>query len=34
VDQGLDAPFVRNGLDSRVDFRRLQATVVPTEDIR
>ncbi len=34
VDQGLDAPFVRAGLDSRVDFRKLQATVVPSEDIR
>ncbi len=34
VDQGLDAPFLRNGADSRVDFRKLQATVVPSEDIR
>ena len=32
-DQGLDAPFVQKGADSRVDFKKLQATVVPAEDI-
>lgn len=34
TDQGLDVPIRRTGFDSSVDFRKLQATVVPAEDIR
>lgn len=34
VDQGLDAPIKKTGADSTVDFRKLQATVIPAEDIR
>ena len=33
-DQGLDVPIRAGGRDTTVDFRRLQATVVPEEDIR
>jgi prepilin-type processing-associated H-X9-DG protein len=33
-DQGLDFPIRSGGVDTTVDFRKMQATVVPPEDIR
>jgi prepilin-type N-terminal cleavage/methylation domain-containing protein len=33
-DQNLDAPIKSGGVDTSIDFKKLQATVVPEEDIK
>ena len=33
-DQGLDAPIKAAGRDTTIDFKKLQATVIPQEDIK